>query len=90
MNIYSTYCDALPRRCAALRWRRLGGALTEDALVVDVLDAEPEARREGADQDVQVEEEGHPGGGLVLGHRRDDGDVDLGVAVGRKTRKTPD
>lgn len=62
----------------------LRDALTEDALVVDVLDAEPEACREGADQDVQVKEEGHPGGGLVLGHRRDDGDVDLGVAVGRR------
>ena len=29
---------------------------------------------------MEVEEEGDPGGGLVLRHRRDDGDVDLGVA----------
>ena len=40
----------------------------EDALVVDVLDAVPEAHREDAGQDVQVEEEAEPGGGLVLGH----------------------
>ena len=66
---------------------RIGG-LTEDALVVDVLDAEPEAGGEGADQDVEVEEEGDPGGGLVLRHRRDDGDVDLGVAgEGRRVQK---
>lgn len=57
--------------------------LTEDALVVDVLDAEPEACREGAHQDVQVKEERHPSSGLVLRHRRDDGNVDLGVAGGR-------
>lgn len=54
--------------------------LTKDALVVDILDAEPEACWEGADQDVEVEEERHPGGGLVLRHRRDDGDMDLSVA----------
>lgn len=52
---------------------------TEDALVVDVLDAEPQAGWEGAHQDVQVEEERHPGGGLVLRHRGDDGDVDFGI-----------
>jgi len=40
--------------------------LTKDSLIVDVLDAEPEACWEGADQDVQVKEEGDPGGGLVL------------------------
>ena len=56
-----------------------GGTSTEHPLVVDVLDAEPEAGGESADQDVEVEEEGDPCGGLVLRHRRDDGDVDLGV-----------
>lgn len=54
--------------------------LTKDALVVDVLDAEPEACWEGADQDVEVKEEGDPGGGLVLRYRGDDGNVDLSVA----------
>lgn len=55
--------------------------LTEHSLIVDVLDAEPQACREGAHQDVEVEEEGDPGGWLVLRHRRYDGDVDLGVAA---------
>ena len=40
----------------------------EDALVVDVLDTVPEADREDAGQDVQVEEEAEPSGGLVLRH----------------------
>ena len=53
---------------------------TKDSLVVDVLDAEPEAGWEGADQDVEVEEEWDPGCGLVLRHRGDDWDVDLSVA----------
>lgn len=55
--------------------------ITKDPLVVDVLDAEPEACWESTDQDVQVKEEGDPGGGLVLRHRRNDGNVDLSVAV---------
>lgn len=41
-------------------------ALTKDTLIIDVLNAEPEACWEGADEDVKVKEEGHPGGGLVL------------------------
>ena len=41
-------------------------ALTKDSLIIDVLNAEPEPCWEGADEDVKVEEEGHPGGGLVL------------------------
>lgn len=53
---------------------------TKHSLIVDVLDAEPQARRERAHQDVKVEEERDPGGGLVLRHRRYDGDVDLSVA----------
>ena len=55
-------------------------SLTEDPLVVDVFDAVPQADRVGKHQDVQVEEEAEPGGRLVLRHRRDDGNVDLGVA----------
>lgn len=55
--------------------------LTKHSLIVDVLDAEPQACREGAHQDVEVEEEGDPGGWLVLRHRRYDGDVDLGIAA---------
>lgn len=58
--------------------------LTKDSLIVDVLDAEPEACWESADQDVQVKEEGDPGGGLVLWHGRDDGDVDLCVSEHNK------
>lgn len=61
-------------------------ALTKDAFIVDVLNAEPEARWEGADEDVQVEEEGHPGGGLVLRDRRYDGYVDLCIAVDNNSR----
>lgn len=41
-------------------------ALTKDTFIIDVLNAEPEACWEGADKDVEVKEEGHPGGGLVL------------------------
>ena len=52
----------------------------EDSFVVDVLDAVPEADGEYTGQDVQVEEEWEPGGGLMFAHRCDDGDVDLGVA----------
>ena len=55
--------------------------LTKDTLIIDVLYAEPEACWEGADQDVKIKEEGHPGGGLVLRHRCYNGDVDLSVAV---------
>lgn len=57
---------------------------TKHAFIVDVLDAEPEARWEGADQDVEVKEEGHPRRRLVLRHRRYDGDVDLSVAACRR------
>lgn len=64
--------------------RSFKGVLTEHSLVVDVFDTEPEACREGAHQDVEVEEEGDPGGGLVLWHRGDDGDVDLCVAAHRQ------
>ena len=52
----------------------------EDALVVDVLDAVPEADGKDAGQDVQVEEEGEPGGRLVLADTGNDRDVDLCVA----------
>lgn len=60
---------------------------TENAFVIDVFDAKPKACWEGAHQDVQIEEEGDPRGRLVLRHRRDDGDVDLGVAVQRRKMK---
>lgn len=56
-------------------------AITKDPLIVDVLDAEPEACWESTNEDVQVKEEGDPGGGLVLRHRCDDGNVDLSIAV---------
>lgn len=55
--------------------------LTKDTLIVDVLNAEPEACWESTDEDVKVKEEGHPGGGLVLRHRCYNGNVDLSIAV---------
>lgn len=60
---------------------------TENTFIIDVLDAKPKACWEGADQDVEIKEEGDPRGGLVLRHRRDDGDVDLGVAVERGRKR---
>lgn len=56
-------------------------ALTKDTFIVDVLNAEPEACWEGADEDVKVKEEGHPGGGLVLRYWCYNGNVDLSIAV---------
>lgn len=56
-------------------------ALTKDTFIIDVLNAEPEACWEGADEDVEVKEEGHPGGGLVLRYWCDNGNVDLSIAV---------
>lgn len=52
----------------------------ENPLVVDILDAVPETGGKDAGQDVEIEEEGEPGGGLMLGDGRDDRDVDLGVS----------
>ena len=40
----------------------------------------PKANRKDTCEHVQVEEEGKPGGGLVLRHAGNDGDVDLSVA----------
>lgn len=57
---------------------------TKHTFVIDVLDAEPETCWEGADQDVEVEEERHPRGRLVFWDRRYDGDVDLGIAAERR------
>ena len=65
-------------------WARKGeGAkneLTEDAFIIDLLDAEPHASRKRTHQNVQVEEEGRPRGRLMFRHGGDDGDVNLGVA----------
>lgn len=58
-----------------------GRALTKDAFIIGVLNTEPEACREGADKDVEVKEEGHPGGGLVLRYWCNNGNVDLSIAV---------
>lgn len=60
---------------------------TEHTLVTDVSDAEPEACWEGAHQDVEIKEERNPGGGLMLRYRRDDGNVNLGVAAQKKHPK---
>eukprot|EP01136_Pigoraptor_vietnamica_P013960 Opistho-1_new@55558 len=51
----------------------------ESTLVVHVLRAQPHAGGEGDEEKVEVEHKGRPRGRLVLGHGRDDGDVDLGV-----------
>lgn len=54
-------------------------ALTEDTLVVDILDDEPDTCWEHTAEDVQVEDEGDPGGGLVLGDRGYDRYMNLSV-----------
>lgn len=58
-----------------------GTALTKDTFIIDVLNAEPEACWEGAHKDVEVKEEGHPGGGLVFRYWCYNGNVDLSIAV---------
>lgn len=55
-------------------------APTKHSLIIDVLDAEPEACWECADQDVEIEEEWDPCRRLVLWHWRYYGDVDLCIA----------
>ena len=59
--------------------------LTKDSLVGEVFHDNPDPSWKDANQNVQVEEEGGPGGGLVLRHTGNDGDVDLGIAVGETT-----
>lgn len=54
-------------------------SLTKNSLIVDILDAVPEANREGAHEDVKIEEERRPGGGLMFRNRCYDRDVDLRV-----------
>lgn len=54
--------------------------LTKNTLVVDSLNAVPDSHWEGTDQNVKVKEERDPCGGLVLGHRGNDRDVNLGIA----------
>jgi hypothetical protein len=49
-------------------------------LVAQMLEAEVHAGWEQPDEHVQVEEVRGPGCGLMLRHRRDDGNVNLGVA----------
>lgn len=39
----------------------------------------PNACRKRTHKDVKVKEEGHPGGGLMLGHGGDDWNMDFGV-----------
>lgn len=56
------------------------GLLTKHPLIIDVFNTVPHADREGTGENVQVKEKGNPGGGLVLGHGRDDRDVYFGVA----------
>ena len=51
----------------------------EDVGVGQLGEAEVQPHRKHEDQKLQVEVEGGPGGGLVLRHRGDDGDVVLGI-----------
>ena len=53
-----------------------------------MLHDKPDPRREDTHQDMEVKEEGGPGGGLVLGDTRNDGDMDLGVAAYQKNACT--
>ena len=57
-------------------WRK-SIVLTENSLIGDVLDAEPETDGERGCSDVQVEEERDPCGWLVLGNGRNDRNVNL-------------
>lgn len=52
----------------------------EDMLILQIAEAEVDTSGEQPDEHVQVEEEGGPGGGLMLRNGCDDGNVDLGVA----------
>jgi len=54
--------------------------LTENSFIIDVLDEEVDAGWEDTNKDVEVKEERHPRGRLMLRHRGNDGDVNLGVA----------
>ena len=51
----------------------------EDVLISEVFEAVVEAHGEEEHHQLEVEVEGGPGGGLVLRHGGDDGDVVLGV-----------
>lgn len=79
-----SYCATKETKPSCCNLVNILASSTENTFIIDVLDAKPKACWEGADQDVQIKEEGDPRGGLVLRHRRDDGDVDLGVAVERE------
>lgn len=51
----------------------------ENVLVAQFVKAQVDTRGEKPDEHVEVEEEGRPSRRLVLRHRGDDGDVDLGI-----------
>ncbi len=46
--------------------RHKSDVLTEDPLVIDLFDDKPRSRREDADQNVTVKEEGNPRGWLMF------------------------
>lgn len=49
-------------------------------LIAEVLEAHVDTSREEPDKEVEVEEESRPGCRLMLRHRCDNGDVNLGIA----------
>ena len=49
-------------------------------LVAELTEAEEYASGEEEDEELEVHEEGRPGGGLVFGYGSDDGDVLFGVS----------
>ena len=58
--------------------------LTEHPLVREVFHHEPYPGWEHTDEDVEIEEERGPRGGLMFRDTCNDGDVDLGIAVGKE------
>ena len=59
---------------------RTKNKITENSLVIDLLDTEPHTSRENTNENVQVEEKRRPGSRLMLTDTSDDRNVNLGIA----------
>ncbi len=88
LSSFLSHCQLL-FHCSKKAHIRAHDALTEDPLVVDVLDAIPDPHGKDGSEDVQVEEEGKPSRRLVLRDGGDDGDMYLGVAGVPKRVEAP-